>query len=47
MSQLPTEHWHDYIGDHTIADAMLDRIVHQAKIFNLREESMKKMIDTN
>ena len=31
-SQLPVEHWHDYIGDHTIADAILDRIIHQAQI---------------
>ena len=46
-SQLPTEHWHDYIGDHTIADAMLDRIVHQAKIFNLKGESMRKLVDAN
>ena len=44
-AQLPIEHWHDYIGDHTIADAMLDRIIHQAKIFKLHGESMRKKID--
>ena len=44
-SQLPIEHWHEYIGDHTIADALLDRIVHQSKIFKLSGESMRKRID--
>lgn len=44
-SQLPVEHWHDYIGDHTIADAILDRIIHQAKIFKLKGGSMRKNID--
>lgn len=42
-AQLPVEHWHDYIGDHTIADALLDRIIHQAKVFTLSgDESMRK-----
>jgi DNA replication protein DnaC len=27
-SQLPVEHWHEIIGDPTIADAILDRLVH-------------------
>lgn len=44
-SQLPIEHWHTYIGDHTIADAILDRIIHQAKIFKLKGDSMRKNID--
>lgn len=44
-SQLPIEHWHGYIGDHTIADAILDRIIHQAKIFTLKGDSMRKNID--
>lgn len=44
-SQLPVEHWHDYIGENTIADALLDRIIHQAKTFNLCGESMRKPID--
>lgn len=44
-SQLPIEHWHDYIGDHTIADAILDRVIHQAKIFKLKGESMRKKLD--
>lgn len=44
-SQLPIEHWHAYIGDQTIADAILDRIIHQAQIFKLNGESMRKHID--
>jgi len=44
-SQLPIEQWHDYIGDQTIADAILDRIIHQATIFKLRGESLRKKVD--
>ena len=44
-SQLPVQHWHDYIGDHTIADALLDRIIHQAQIFDLKGDSMRKNND--
>ncbi len=29
-SQLPTAHWHEMIGDPTIADAILDRFIHNA-----------------
>ena len=29
-SQLPVDHWHDMIGNPTIADAILDRLVHNA-----------------
>jgi DNA replication protein DnaC len=46
-TQLPVEHWHDYLGDHTIADAILDRIIHHAQIFNLQGDSMRKIIDAN
>lgn len=41
-AQIPVEHWHDYIGDHTIADAILDRVIHNAIKFNLTGESMRK-----
>lgn len=41
-AQLPVEHWHEYIGDNTIADAMLDRIVHQSITLNLKGESLRK-----
>lgn len=29
-SQLPTEHWHAYLNDPTLADAILDRVLHAA-----------------
>jgi len=41
-SQLPVEHWHEVIGDPTIADALLDRLVHNAHRINLKGESMRK-----
>lgn len=41
-SQLPVEHWHDYIGEATLADAILDRLLHGAHRLNLRGESMRK-----
>ena len=41
-SQLPTEKWHDSIGDPTLADAILDRLVHNAYKLNLKGESMRK-----
>src|SRR3990172_12180287 len=41
-SQLPIEHWHEYIGDPTLADAILDRLVHSAHKIHLEGESMRK-----
>lgn len=41
-SQLPTEHWHEYIGEATIADAILDPLLHGAHRINLTGESMRK-----
>ena len=41
-SQLPVEKWHDQIGDPTLADAILDRLVHNAYRINLKGESMRK-----
>ena len=41
-SQLPVEHWHEVIGDPTLADAILDRLVHNAYKLALRGESMRK-----
>ncbi|MEJ2755832.1 MAG: IS21-like element helper ATPase IstB [Gammaproteobacteria bacterium] len=41
-SQLPIEQWHSVIGDPTLADAILDRLVHNAYQINLRGESMRK-----
>ena len=41
-SQLPVEKWHAVIGDPTLADAILDRLVHNAYQLNLKGESMRK-----
>jgi DNA replication protein DnaC len=41
-SQLPLEKWHNSIGDPTMADAILDRLVHNAYKINLKGESMRK-----
>jgi DNA replication protein DnaC len=41
-SQLPIEHWHGWIGDQTIADAMLDRLMQNHHRFTLTGESMRK-----
>ena len=41
-SQLPIEHWHEQIGDPTLADAILDRLVHSAHKIKLNGESMRK-----
>jgi len=41
-SQLPVSQWHDSIGEKTIADAVLDRLVHHAHRIELKGESMRK-----
>lgn len=41
-SQLPVDHWHEIIADPTLADAILDRLVHNAYRINLKGESMRK-----
>jgi DNA replication protein DnaC len=41
-SQLAVEHWHDVIANPTIADAILDRLVHNAHRLNLKGESIRK-----
>jgi len=41
-SQLPVPSWHQQIGDPTIADSILDRLVHSAYRFELDGESMRK-----
>lgn len=41
-AQLPVQHWHEIIGDLTLADAILDRIVHNAHKFNLKGDSLRK-----
>jgi DNA replication protein DnaC len=41
-SQLPVSAWHDWLNDPTLADAILDRIVHAAHRIPLKGESMRK-----
>jgi len=41
-SQLPVKQWHDVIGEQTVADAVLDRIVHNAHRVELKGESLRK-----
>jgi DNA replication protein DnaC len=41
-SQLPVEHWHAWIGDATIADALLDRIMQQHHRITLSGESLRQ-----
>ena len=41
-SQLPVSKWHEYIGDPTLADAILDRISHKAHRLDLKGESMRR-----
>ncbi|KAA6310376.1 hypothetical protein EZS27_038311 [termite gut metagenome] len=41
-SQIPIEDWYDIIGEKTIADAVLDRIVHQALRVELFGDSLRK-----
>ena len=41
-SQLPVVNWYDIIGDDTIADAILDRLVHTAYRIELNGESLRK-----
>ncbi len=41
-SQVPVSRWHDIIGEQTIADAILDRIIHDAHRIEMKGESMRK-----
>ena len=42
-SQLPIKLWHDAIGNTTIADAILDRLLHNAYRIEIKGESMRKL----
>ena len=42
-TQVPVENWIEHIGDPTLADAILDRLVHNAHKINLKGESMRKI----
>ncbi len=41
-SQVPVSEWYEIIGEQTIADAIIDRIIHQAHRIELKGESMRK-----
>ena len=41
-SQLPVEKWHEVIGDPTLADGILDRLIHGAYVLELHGESMRR-----
>ena len=41
-SQLPITHWYEYLNDATIADAILDRLLHQSIKLELKGESLRK-----
>lgn len=42
-SQLPVEHWHAWLNDPTLADAILDRLVHASHRIALKGESLRKI----
>ena len=44
ISQLPTDQWYVGIGDNTLADAILDRLMHNAHDIKLQGESMRKVM---
>jgi DNA replication protein DnaC len=46
-SQLEPKHWHSFIGDETVADAVCDRLVHNAHRFKLNGESIRKKYGLN
>ena len=46
-SQVPVSRWHEVIGEKTVADAILDRIIHQAHRLELKGESLRKKQPNN
>ena len=43
-NQILVQNWHEIIGDPTLADAILDRLVHNAYKITLKGESMRKKL---
>ena len=41
-AQGPVDHWHEIVGDPTLADAILDRLIHSAHKLNLKGESIER-----
>lgn len=46
-SQVPQERWHEWFPDPTVAEAILDRVVHQAYHVTMQGESMRKVLPTS
>jgi len=46
-SQIPVGAWHDVIGEKTVADAILDRLIYGAHRLELRGESLRKKANTS
>lgn len=46
ISQLPTDQWYSSIGDNTLADAILDRLMHNAHRLKLKGESLRKKLNS-
>lgn len=46
-SQVPVEQWHEIIGNPTLADAILDRLIHNAHRLQIKGESMRKISARN
>ena len=44
-SQVPTDHWHELVGDPTFGDAILDRLLHNAHRITLKGASMRRVYD--
>jgi DNA replication protein DnaC len=45
LSQLPVKNWHEIIGEQMIADAILDRVIHNAHKIHLKGDSLRKKLD--
>jgi len=44
ISQLPTDEWYGCVGDNTLADAILDRLMHNSHRLEMKGESMRKRL---
>ena len=42
-SQVPTKSWHEMLADPTVADAICDRLVHNAHVLSLKGPSIRKV----
>ncbi|WP_372673896.1 ATP-binding protein [Acidithiobacillus sp.] len=46
-SQLPVDHWHEYLGEPTVADAVLDRLLQSAHRLDLKGDSLRRHRDAH